>query len=192
MIHRKIGLYIISVALLFLFIIILTIDIPICIGENCKCIGFKELILINIIPIICLLLLLWSVFEYYKFKFDLDGATNVPFKITKIKNINYEHLTFLLTYVIPLVSFDYNNKRCLIVLAILLIAIGVICVKTDLFYANPSLALVGFHVYKVDGNFKNNQKRNGIIVIALSKLSVNDKVSYIKLDDRIFYAKKVK
>lgn len=78
--------------------------------------------------------------------------------------------------------------RQMIVLALLLIVMGIIYIKTDLFYANPSLALVGFHIYKVDGNFKNGD-RNGIIIISREKLSSGQKVSYIKLDDRIYYTK---
>lgn len=192
MTHRKVGLYIISIALLFCFIIVLKIDIPIYIGENWKFIGFKNLLQKNIIPLICFVFLLWALFEYKKFKFDLRGATDIPFQIKRIESVNYEHLTFLATYVIPLVSFDFNSERYLIVLGVLLIVMGIIYVKTDLFYANPSLALLGFHIYKVDGDFKNNEVRTCLIIIALSKLSKNDRVSYIKLDERIYYAAKVK
>lgn len=192
MIHKKIGLYVISIALLFIFIIVLKIDIPICYGDDCSFIGIGELLKKNIIPIICLLCLIWAFIEYKRFRFDLEGSTDIPFKIKKIESVNYEHLTFLATYVIPLVSFDFDSERYLLVLGVLLVVMGIIYVKTDLFYANPSLALFGFHIYKVDGDFKNNEERTGIILIALSKLSNNDRVSYMKIDERIFYAEKVK
>lgn len=58
----------------------------------------------------------------------------------------------------------------------------------DLFYANPSLALLGFRLYRVDGNFKDGN-RQGILVICRSKLTVGQKVEYLKLDDNIYYAK---
>ncbi|WP_227992811.1 anti-phage protein KwaA [Shewanella sp. YLB-07] len=192
MTHKKIGLYVISIALLFLFIFILKVDVPICFGDECKFIGVSELLKKNIIPVICLVCLLWAFFEYKRFRFDLQGSTNIPFKIKKIEGVNYEHLTFLATYVIPLVSFNFDSERYLIVLGVLLVVMGVIYVKTDLFYANPSLALFGFHIYKVDGSFKNDEKRDGIILISLSKLSNNNNVSYIKIDDRIYYAEKVR
>lgn len=192
MTHKKIGLYVISIALLFLFILILKVDVPICFGEECKFIGVSELVKKNVIPIICLVCLFWAFIEYKKFRFDLQGSTNIPFKIKKIEGVNYEHLTFLATYVIPLISFNFDSERYLIVLGVLLVVMGVIYVKTDLFYANPSLALFGFHIYKVDGSFKNNEERDGIILISLSKLSNNNNVSYIKIDDRIYYAEKVR
>ncbi len=181
----------ISLGLLFVFFIIMTINIPICMGKNCSFIGFQELLKNNILPFISVLFLIYCFFAYKRFNYELDGATDIPFKIKNIKSINYEHLTFLATYVVPLISFDFDSHRQIIVLALLLVVMGVIYIKTDLFYANPSLALLGFHIYEVDGNFKTGT-RNGIILISRCKLKENEHISYIKLDERIYYAKKVK
>ena len=110
--------------------------------------------------------------------------------MTKIESINYEHLTFLATYIIPLISFDFESFRQMIVLGLLLVVMGVIYIKTDLFYANPSLALLGFYIYKANGSFKNGIRDN-IVIISREKFIIGQKVSYIKLDDRIYYAKGV-
>ncbi|RKQ61350.1 hypothetical protein C8E02_1121 [Vogesella indigofera] len=191
MVFRKVGLYLISISLLFVFVIILKIDIPLCIGFDCVFLSTTSILKANIIPIICFVLLLLALFSYQKFKFDLSGATEIPFQAKNVEGLNYEHLTFLATYVIPLVSFDFDDARYLIVLGVLLVIMGVIYVKTDLFYANPSLALLGFHIYKADGSFKGGEEKAGLILISLRRLSNNEKVSYIKLDDRIFYVAKV-
>ena len=69
---------------------------------------------------------------------------------------------------------------------------GIIYIKTDLFYANPSLALLGFHIYKADGEFKPTiGNRENIILITREKLVADTRVKYIRLDDRIFYVQKV-
>lgn len=188
MILRKIELYILSLWLLFLFIIVITIDIPICFGDNCQFIGFKALLGTNVIPFISLCFLLYGGFGFFRFNNGLKGTTNIPFEVKKSENINYEHLIFLATYVIPLVSFNFENSRYLLVLVFLLIVMGIIYIKTDMFYANPSLALLGFKIYKVDGSFKNNTQRDGLIIITRSNINSKDKLTYIKLDDRIYYA----
>lgn len=187
MIRKKVGLYVISLWLLFLLVIIITIKIPFCWGDNCHFIGFNQLNTAIIIPFICLFFLFWGIYEFKRFKFDIEGSTNIPFKLVKVESINYEHLTFLATYIIPLVTFDFESVRYLIVLALLLVFMGVIYIKTDLFYANPSLALLGFHIYKADGLFKGDDTRENIIIITRTKLSKNERVSYIKLDERIYY-----
>lgn len=187
MIRKKVGLYVISLWLLFLLVIIITVKIPFCWGDNCHFIGFNQLNTAIVIPVICLVCLLWGIYEFKRFKFDIEETTNIPFKLVKVESINYEHLTFLATYIIPLVTFDFESVRYLIVLALLLFFMGVIYIKTDLFYANPSLALLGFHIYKADGLFKGDDTRENIIIITRSKLRKNERVSYIKLDERIYY-----
>jgi hypothetical protein len=56
---------------------------------------------------------------------------------------NSEHLVFLATYVIPLVGFKLDSMRDSINLGITLLLLGVIYVRTNLFYANPTLSLLG-------------------------------------------------
>lgn len=186
--RRKVDLYILSLGLLFVFFMIITIKFPgnTFVVKDVE--AWKKLVMENPIPIISIILLTYCLYAYKRFDFDLKGATDIPFEIKKIEGINYEHLTFLATYVVPLISFDFGSGRQMIVLALLLVVMGVIYIKTDLFYANPSLALLGFHIYKVDGNFKNGD-RDGIILISKERLFEGQKVEYIKLDDRIYYAK---
>ncbi len=173
---RKIGFYILSLWLLFLLVSIITVDIPLCLGEECMFIGFEPLLKKNVVGIVSLIMILVGVGVFQKFKFDLKGTTQIPFQIIKIESINYEHLTFLATYIIPLVTFKLDEIRYLIVLLVLLISMGAIYIKTDMFYANPSLALLGFRIYKVDGSFKSNQTRTNIIVISKSRLFEDERV----------------
>ena len=187
---RKIDLYILSLGVLFAFIIILTVNIPELFCENFTFHWFKKLFFDNMVSLIFLLFLLYCVIAYYGFNFALKGATDIPFEIKKIEGINYEHLTFLVTYVIPLISFDFGSIRQLVVLGLLLVVVGIIYIRTDLFYANPSLILLGFHIYHADGCFKTGD-REGLILICRGHLSVGEKVEYIKLDQRIYYVKKV-
>lgn len=185
---RKIGLFFLSLWLFFILTIIITIHIPICFSENWKFIGWIELLIKNIIPILCIIGLVVGLYSYLDFSYQLKKSTDMPFLITKVENINYEHLTFLTTYIVPLVCFNFIEIRYQIVLLILLIVICIIYVKTDLFYANPTLALLGFKIYKVDGKFE-NENREGIILICKNNLSKNMRCDYIQLDERIYYAK---
>lgn len=122
----------------------------------------------------------------------MKGTKELSFKITEIENIDYEHLTFLTTYIIPLVCFQFENLRYVIVFVILLIVIGLIYIRTDIFYTNPTLALLKFRIYKVTGTFRKREVRENIIIITKEELNIGDDVKYIKLDKRIYYASKVK
>jgi len=186
---RKINLFILSLWLLFLLIFISTVKIPIYFGKDWQFIGFVPLLKTNLVALSSLIFLFWGVYSYFSFNYDLKGSTDIPFKIKKIKPINYEHLVFLATYIIPLVCFNFTEIRQIFIFVVLLVAMGIIYIRTDLFYSNPTLALIGFNIYEVDGEFKTGLKEN-IIVISRDKLTVNMQVSHMKLDERIFYVKK--
>jgi len=183
----KIELYIISLWLLFILIIIVTIDIPVCFGSTCSFIGFKELILINIVPFFSLLLFLLGILFFYRFKYKLSGSQQNHIIVKRVENKNYEHLTFLTTYIIPLIAFDLTKIRYSIVLLLLLIAIGMMYVKTNIFYTNPTLALLGYKIYKIDAQFRTGDIQHGIILISRENITLNDRLSYRKIHEDIYY-----
>ncbi len=186
--RRKVDLYVLSLGLLFVFFVIITATFPEGRIVFSDLEAWKRFLAPNAVTVVSVLMLCYCVYAYKRFEFDLRGATDIPFEIKKVEGINYEHLTFLATYVVPLISFDFASGRQMIVLALLMIVMGVIYIKTDLFYANPSLALLGFHIYRADGSFKNGD-RQGIVLISSGRLQPGQKVSYIKLDERIYYVR---
>jgi len=180
---RKIGLFFLSLWLLFLLIIIIT--------ANSEFIGWSELASNNIIPIFCIVALIIGLISFLDFRFQMTGTPELSFKITELENIDYEHLTFLTTYIIPLVCFQFENFRYIITFILILLVIGLIYIRTDLFYANPTLAILGFRIYKISGDFRNGEIRNGKILITKNILTVDDRIKYFKLDERIYYATKI-
>ncbi|MEJ5049460.1 anti-phage protein KwaA [Chryseobacterium culicis] len=188
---RKIGLFFLSLWFLFVMIIIITAKIPCYLENDFEFVGIKYLITNNIIPLSCVIALIIGLFSFIDFNYQVKGTPELSFKISEIENIDYEHLTFLTTYIIPLVCFQFENIRYVIVFLFILSVIGIIYIRTDLFYANPTLAILQFRIYKVEGQFRNGETRKSRILITKEKLSINDRVKYFKLDDRIYYASKI-
>ncbi len=173
-------------------IIILTAKFPIYFGDDYEFVGTKKLLLDNIIPLFCFFALIIGFVSYQDFKYQAKGTPELSFVIKEIENIDYEHLTFLTTYIIPLVCFQFDNLRYVFVFAIILFVIAIIYIRTDLFYANPTLAILKFRIYKLNGEFRNGENRKSIVIITKDVLKVNDRVKYFKLDNRIYYASKTK
>jgi len=133
--------------------------------------------------------MLFALVFYFRFNFQIaEAATNLPVKVTKIENANFESVTFLATYIIPLMCFNLevnlNADRNLFMLFFMLFLIGWIYIKTNMFYTNPTLAVLGFHIYKI-----NTLKQEGIIVIVKSRVKQNDWLLSKHISDNIFYAK---
>lgn len=188
--NLKVRLYIMSLWLLFVLIFLLTVDIPISFSSEAKFIGWKDLFERNILAIISIIMVIWGIALAYRIQYKWKGVTNPPYKIKSIRNENYEYLTFLTTYIIPLICIDLSNIRYVVVLAILLILIGFIFIKMDLYYGNPTLALLGYRLYRVEIEKVNNP--DGIVVISKNQLGTGSSIEWIEINKNIWFVKESK
>lgn len=187
---NKMGLYILSLMLLFVFIIILSAKIPICYRSPCKFIGFYQLAISNIIPIICFIFIAIAFYFYRRFK-ALTKVNNADcVTITACQSENYENLTFLATYIVPFMGFSFDDPQKSLAYFLLIVIIGLIFIKTDKYYANPTLALFGYKLYRVNISHAGSGEIKNVIAISMDVLTVYDQVFYSFFDDYVFIARK--
>lgn len=180
----KFELYIISLWLLFVLMIVVKVDIPTCFGVGCHYVGTVQLFRTNVLPIISLFFIGLVALCYFRFKYRIQASVELPAVAKKVEDLNYEHLTFLTTYIVPLICFNLDNTRYIIALFILLFVIGQIYVKTDKFYANPTLAILGFRLYKLE--------INGIskVMITTQRINELDKIVFTAIDGKFVSGRK--
>lgn len=184
----KWSLYCISLWILMFMLIVLQTDIPpVEEGINIKtCIDF---IGDNIFSCICLCIILFGLIGYIFFKDVLNSAKNLPVEICECESVNYENLSFLATYIIPLVGFPMKKTEEIFVLFAVIVIIGCIFVRTNLYYTNPSLVLMGFNVYSV--KCKNESGFGKGIVIVRGQLDKRDYIKYMSLSDNVYFARRI-
>lgn len=180
---KKIQLYIISLWLLFLLVAVKEF-VVVSWEFSFTTKGFINFASHNVVSLSAIFLTLLGLFFYFRFTYILKGSTMLPKEIKKIEDQNYEHLTFLTTYIIPFLRVKLEG-RDLIVTILLLIIIGAIFIRTNLFYKNPTLALLGYKLYKVD-----TDKSTSLIFISREYLKQGDKVHHIHLSDNVYFVKK--
>ncbi len=188
----KFELYFMSLGLLFFLLIIKSIDIPISFSLDSSFVGWDYLLKNNISTIVCFVCLIGAIFCRKRFLHSLEGSKDIPSRIVRIKNGNYEYLTFLTTYIVPLICFDLSSVRDCILLLILLVLLGVLFIKTNLYYQNPSLALIGFNIYVADVKYKDSILED-VIILSKSKLKKNDEILKhdIEIQEVIYCSKEV-
>ena len=140
----------------------------------------------NLLSTSAFILLILGIIFLFDLRYKIKGSLDLPKKVKEIKNLNYEHLTFLTTYIIPFICFDLDDVRNTFIFAFLLIVIGAIYVKTNLFYSNPTLALLGYHIYQVK-----TAKDTEMILITQGKLDEGQSFSNLKVGDTVYYAKQI-
>lgn len=182
----KIELYIISLIPFFLVAIIATLESPTTIICWLKFKAYSELFSHNIVALTFLALCVLSVGLYLRFRFKLSAGRDTVARVISIEDKNYEHLSFLATFIIPLSCFNLRDTRSLIIVGLLLIIIGAIYVKTNIFYKNPALALLGYRIYSVEVSEAKHDKQK-YTLLSRSKVTENEDIIFRKLDSNIVH-----
>lgn len=181
-VYFKIRFYIMSLTLLFFLIFLLNFRVDILID-------FKVNLLCNILTVISLVFVFAGYFCYLTVDYEWKGSKNPSYKVNKVKSENFEYLTFLTTYIIPLICFNMDKTRYVIVLGVLLLVIGIIFVKMDLYYGNPTLALMGYRLYTIYPD--SNKYPDGIMVITKDRIKQDSDIRWIEIDENFWFVKEI-
>lgn len=189
---KQVKLYIMSLWILFVLVIVATLDIPIYFGENPVFVGWGNILTPNnSTAFICMILISLGLLFYYQFNRRLNGSPDgLPLQLIKLDNINYEYVSLFMT-LISVIAFDFKTIRGAILFALVILILGAIFIKTEIFYSNPSFALLGYYIYRVSTNHNEIIPDNSIL-ISRGKLRVNERVDYLKISDSVFYCQKSK
>lgn len=143
---------------------------------------YKSLFLNNIICFVLFILILISWISFKKFVDESNIGEDLPQKFENIKNIDFNHLTFIATYILPLLAFTLDSTRDAIFIIFLLIFIGVIYIKTNLYYLNPVFILFGIRVYSA----KNSFNKEIILIAKKERMNFVEELRYKKIGEIYF------
>ena len=177
----KITFYIISLWMLFCSAMVISarIDLTAKLIDNLKN---------NILAIVFFIFAIISFSLQLVVKDKIKGTINPTCKIIKVENKNYEFLTYLTAFIIPLVFIDFTKLKYLIVLILILFFTGFVFAKMDLFLANPTLALF-YKLYEIEVEIEDENKK--ITVITKDKLKKNDDIEWLPFDEQCWFVRRV-
>lgn len=189
----KIQMYLISLWLLFVLIIPITIRI-VPYKEILEAGGWEETAGLicrhNLLPLICAFMALFGFVLFRLLEHRWNGTRRLPVEVASAENENFEYLTFLTTYIIPLVCINLDEVRYVFVLFILLIIIGVIFVRSDFYLGNPTLALMNYKLYRI--RYVMNGREQERMIITRDKIRAGDYVEAIPFDQHAWYVRRSK
>lgn len=145
---------------------------------------FLHIVTLNWQVVFFIFLISLALLSYVVFQNNSKYGTRQTKVFTDIVASDFDHLTFLSTYIIPLITFNLNELRSFIVVFILLLMIGVIYLKSNLYYLNPTLLLFGYRVYKAKSGDK-----SVILIIKGSLHNTTDNMPYKDLGNNIYLIK---
>ena len=105
------------------------------------------------------------------------------------KSLNHEMIGILASVVLPFLTVNFTSvKECAASLFIIVI-IGIIATRSNVYYKNPVLALMNFKIYKISFTHLKDTYIE-VDVISLNTLSAGDGLYLKKIGEDIYYAKK--
>ena len=114
----------------------------------------------------------------------------MPSKIISIKKEKELSLVFFATYILPLVTIDIKSFNDFLSFFIILISIFILCWKTDLWYTNPILSILGYKIYTIKYEDKNNGKIKEETMISKDNINLEDDIEKRYIIDEVVYARK--
>lgn len=185
---KRISLFILFfVSYLPLFVILFIQNLkPFYEGDKLK--GWKEILKENQIATYCLFASILSLFLYFLISGMVQRyGFKTPETVLKVKNTGVEYLSYLGTYIIPFIGMKFDSVNNSLATWVLILVIAVIYPRTNLIYANPTLALFGYNIYKVTLEKDDDEE---IVVITREKLKKRKSYRFKELTEEVFFAKK--
>ncbi|MFD3270085.1 hypothetical protein ACE3MS_08080 [Paenibacillus dendritiformis] len=144
--------------------------------------------LLLIVIIICILWIIVGLYSMLLFK----GAQFANFIDDKIKIISYSSdagLIFFTTFIVPLVLDDIGSMRNFLVFICLFLMIIVLMYKTNLYYQNPVIAMLGYSTFhfKFTENSDSTMKNNELVGITYGKIDEDKIIKYQRIADNVYF-----
>jgi hypothetical protein len=135
---------------------------------------------LTLISISLIALLYYFVFSSINYR---SGFKN-PVRIKKVENTGVEYLSYLATYILPFIGLKFSTWNEVLATILLFLIIGFIYTRTNLIYANPTLALFGYYLYKV--TLDNDEQKT---VISEGKVRKEQFYRYKEFNEDIYFIK---
>lgn len=142
-----------------------------------------------ILELFCLLWIIYSVYSVRKFeKSQRANFVSVGESLIDIEKISDSGVTFFMTYVLPMAMDDLDTWRGLFVFGILMVMLFALMWKTNLYYQNPVLTVLGYEVLSFKFETTQLTEYNGkeCIGITRSTVSVGHSIKRKKISDNVF------
>lgn len=103
-----------------------------------------------LIMIFCIVWIIASLFFLYEFKMQETHGYNEGYEIRNVIPIKDAGLNYLLTFIIPMIFDELNCWQNVIPFFLIIIILVELLSKTNLYYANPILTVLGYQIIEFD------------------------------------------
>lgn len=118
-----------------------------------------------------------------------SGADEVPRDIIALECRNYDFLSYLCTYALPLIGIEIGTGLFhLIAFFVVVFLQGAFFILTDAVYSSPTLALFGYRLYQA--KVKANGKIVEATLLSKNRLALGTPITWRPLDENVWIVRR--
>lgn len=142
-----------------------------------------------LLEIFCLLWVMYSICAIREFYATQQANfTSQGESLVNIEKIPDSGVTFFMTYVLPMAMDDLNTGKGIFVFCILMVMLFALMWKTNLYFQNPVLTILGYEVFSFQ--FESTQlseyKNRECIGITRGSIRIGHSIKRQKISDNVF------
>ena len=109
-----------------------------------------------------------------------NGNNSTTITVKRRTDSSSEYLEYIVIYIVPLVVQNYMDKINMLSLLIMMLIMGFVYVRANLFHINPVLNMLGYKMYKIEDDADNE-----FTLLSKNKILMNSKLKVNELGDTI-------
>ena len=142
------------------------------------------------LEVLCFLWIIYSIYSVRYFeKSQRSNFVSVGESLINIEKIQDSGVTFFMTYVLPMAMDDLDTLRGFIVFAILMAMLFALMWKTNLYYQNPVLTILGYEIFsfKFETTQLEGYEEKECIGITRGKVEERNNIKRQIISDNVFF-----
>ncbi len=149
----------------------------------------KDNLTLIIVLSVCCIWLLFSIIYYFEFKafkwVDRVGG----YEVANVRAKDEESLNFFLTIIIPLLIDDVETVQGALTFMTIVLILCILLYRTKLFYANPVLAMLGYHFFELCFVDNPDYPEKCFVIAQTEGVKDGDVVEYKQISGRVIFVK---
>lgn len=189
MFQYKFKLFSISLVFVWIILFVKNIDIPVYLGPDPVFVGWKRLLSYgNLIALVSFIMFIVALLAWHQLNHRLKGSpSTLKTRISSVHDRSFDFVNTLatVTTLVSIILVPTDTLREFLIFMLLMAAITVCYLKTNLYYSNPIFAALGYRLYTI--KVESIAIPDDSIVIVRNQIRLGDYIRCFHISDNVYF-----
>lgn len=192
MFQYKFKLFSISLVFVWIILFVKNVEFPVYLGPDPVFVGWKRLLSYgNFIALGSFIMLIVALLAWHQLNHRLKGSpSTLKTRISSVHDRSFDYVNTLatVTTLVSIILVPTDTLREFLIFMLLMAAITVCYLKTNLYYSNPIFAALGYRLYTI--KVESIAIPDDSIVIVSNQIQLGDYIRCFHISDNVYFLEK--